>query len=495
MKSSSERGVKSPLHKNKSLWGLLMFMDLLAAGGALFLAYWFRIHSGFIPYYAQAPIGDYLRLYAYSIPILILIFRGVHLYDRHDLFYGTYEYIRIVKGCTFYILSVIVISFVIHSIPPSRGWLLGTWILSIGFVGLGRFSFRRCLKMVCRNGNTFEKILIIGASEEARATAERLERTGMVEVAGFLDEFSPCGEEVWSEKVVLGPPYLYREICQRENAILVVLCPDATSWETQREVLRQAAVCRDIEVQIAPGFNELYSAAMRVSFKGNVPLLRFRPGYVNGLDAALKACMDYGLGLFLLVLTAPVMAIFILLLWTQGVRPVFKSFNVLGKNSRPIRIYKFGTGMDVPTSYRSFRRGDSSNLHPAMMTGVGRFLFRTGLDKLPQLFNVLTGKMSIVGPRIVSPEVSSRYGPWLPGILAVKPGLIGIWALRDARDLEQEILMTFHYLKNWSIWDDFAVFGQTVLELLRSHLRTRIVQNTEQTPIDWQQSSALTSGK
>ena len=205
-------------------------------------------------------------------------------------------------------------------------------------------------------------------------------------------------------------------------------------------------------------------------------LLRFRPGYVNGLDTALKACMDYTMGLFLLVLTAPLIMILALLLWVQGVKPIIRGFDVLGRNSRPTRIYKFGTGVDVPTSYRSFRRKDTLNLHPATMTGVGRFLFQTGMDKLPQLFNVLMGRMSIVGPRIVPAEASSQYGLWLTGILAVKPGLIGIWALRETRDLEQEISLTLYYLKNWSAWNDLEVFGQTILQILRTRLRTKAAE-------------------
>jgi len=486
MRPISDKKMKLSLYKSNRLWGFLIFMDLMAVGAAFLLAYWVRIHSDIIPYYSEAAIEEYLCLYMYSIPVIFLIFQGTHLYDRHDLFYGTSEYIMAVKGCTFYILAIIVLSFIVHAPPPSRGWLLGVWIFSIGFICVGRFLFRRILRRVCGNGSTLEKVLIIGANEEAKAIAERLEETGMMEVVGFLDEFNPCGEEIWSGKIVLGPPYRYSEICQQKGVNLVILVPDATSWETQREILRETISLKGIEVNIAPGFNELYTTAMRVSFKGNTPLLRFRPGYVTGLDAMLKECMDYTLALFLLILTAPAIVTLALILWFQGVWPVIEGFDVLGKNGRPFHIYRFRTGVHMPTSYRSFRRNGNLVVRKHMIPGIGHFLFQTGMDKLPQLFNVLMGQMSLVGPRIVPLEASSKYGPWLTGILVVKPGMIGTWALRKARNLEEEISLTFHYVRDWSFGKDLAIFGQTLLEILKTRFRTRIAETTEESEWTWQ---------
>jgi lipopolysaccharide/colanic/teichoic acid biosynthesis glycosyltransferase len=485
--------MKSSLCKNKLLWASLVLMDLIAIGGAFLLAYWIRIHSGIIPFYSEVAIEGYLCLYVYSIPVIFLIFHGTHLYDCHDLFCGTSEYIQVVKGCTFCILAVIVLSFIVHALPPSRGWLLGVWILGIGFVCGGRFIFRLILRRMYGNGSALEKVLIIGANEEAKALAERIERAGMVHVVGFLDEFSPQGEEICNGKVVLGPPYYYREFCQREGVDLVILVPDAISWETQREVLRQAVTYKDIEVNISPGFNEIYTAAMRVSFKGNTALLRFRPGYVTGLDALLKECMDYTLALFLLILTAPAIVTLALILSFQGVRPVIEGFDVLGKNGRPFRIYRFRTGVHMPTSYRSFRRNGNLVVRKHMITSIGHFLFQTGMDKLPQLLNVLMGQMSLVGPRIVPLESSSKYGPWLAGILVVKPGMIGTWALRKARNLEEEISLTFHYVRDWSFGKDLAIFGQTLLEIFRTRFRTRIVHNKKGWEKDWQSHSIMST--
>lgn len=453
------------------IWSSLIFFDILATLVAFSLAYWIRIHSGLIPYRAVVYLQNYLRLYLYSIPFLLLIFYRAHLYDRHELFYGTGEYIQIIKGCAFYILGVILISFGFHGPSPSRGWLLITLALSIGAISSERFIFRRVIKRIWKKGNYLERILILGASDGARALAEQLEQSGMAKIVGFLDEFTHQGETVWKDRCVLGSPSMYCDIAQREGVGLVILVPEATSWETQREVLRHAFSHHEVEVQIAPGFNELYLASMRISFKGNVSLLRFSPGYITGLDAILKVVMDYTLGLGLLVITAPAMIIFSLILLIQKTRPVMVGFEVLGKNARPFRMYKFGTGINVPTNYRSFHKRGKHDPDMVKMASMARFLQYTALDKLPQLFNVLLGRMSLVGPRIVPIHSTRQYGPWLLGVLAVKPGMTGTWAFQESGNLEQEISSSIYYVRNWNIWKDLAILGQSILAVIRTLFR------------------------
>ena len=151
-----------------------------------------------------------------------------------------------------------------------------------------------------------------------------------------------------------------------------------------------------------------------------------------------------------------------------------ESFEVLGKNGRTFRTYKFRTGMRSPASYRSFHKRISIECTGEAVGCLERLLFRTGLDKLPQFFNVLQGKMSIVGPRTMPPDSAGRCGQWLYSLLAVKPGITGNWALHETKDPEQEIALTLHYVRNWSIWADLAIIGQTAFELFRTRLRSRL---------------------
>ena len=374
--------MEKPIVINRKWMGrCLILVDFIGILAAFFGAYWIQIRTGWFQY-ELTPFKEYATLYAYSIPLILLICRGVGLYNYHELSHGTNDSIKIVKAGTILILSLIVLNFLINRAPQSRAWLLTTWILTIFAMGLGRFVFRRLIKV--KSWRPIERILVLGANEEAKAIAERLKKSRMGEVIGFLDEFSPQNEEVWDGKRVLGPPSQYVEIAKKHGVQLVVLVPEAIGWETQREILRQAAGQKDIEVQIAPGFNELYSVSMRVSFRGNVPLLQFKPGYANGLDAALKKAMDYTVGVLILLLIAPVILTLSLLLWIQGKSPVIEGFEIQGRNGRVFRTLKFRSNLVGATGYRSFRRQGELAAHKEDPNPLGEFLFRTALDKLPQ---------------------------------------------------------------------------------------------------------------
>lgn len=465
---------KSDHNYQRRILAALVGLDLLGTFLAFVVGHWARISSGIFYYGSTAPLGGYLPLYFFSIPVLLILFRAAHLYETQELFAGTGEYLQVVKGASFYVLTLVFMGFVVHTPYPSRGWLLSTWVLCIVFVCLGRFAFRKFLGRFGAKGQPFDKVLIIGVSEESRTIAEGLEQSGAVRVLGFLDDFTPLGTVVWNGREVLGRPSRFQQVADEHNANLAVIVGDSVSWESKRDILGSSGDTNGVAVVLAPGMSDLQIFSMRVGFKGNVPLLRFRSGYMSGFNKILKQVTDYAVGGFLLILLSPVMLVVSALILLRTGWPVYDRFEVLGKGGKRFFTYKFKTGITRATLYRSFR----SRVHPGPqageLRGIERFLFRTGLDKLPQLINVLKGEMSLVGPRTIPPEVERLYGHWLKQIVCVKPGMVGNWALREAGSLEQEISLTIHYIRNWSFWTDLAILIQTALEMLRPHFRRRL---------------------
>ena len=197
---------RSP-NNRKWIWYCLIFVDLVGISTGFLAVYWILILSGWIQYHRETPFEAYITLYVCSVPFFLLIFRGCGLYDRHEIFYGTNEYIKIIKACTVFVLGLVVLGFGINCPPPSNAGILAVWILTIWAVSLGRFIFRRLIRW--KNGAPLERALFLGANEEAKAIAKRLQQNKMVEVVGFLDEFSPQNEEVWNRKRILGPPSQY----------------------------------------------------------------------------------------------------------------------------------------------------------------------------------------------------------------------------------------------------------------------------------------------
>lgn len=451
-----------------------MLFDLAAALGAYLLAYWVRMSGDVIPYAAKASLAEYLLLYVASIPLLLLVFRFTRLYDRHEILTGTGEYVRIINAFSFYVLSVILLSFAFRTPQPSRGWLACLWVGGILLACLVRFMARRFFRKYWNGNRPVERALIIGVNEEARGIADRLTKTGLVEVVGFLDDFGSPGDEIWNGRCVLGAPRHFEQIAARQQAGLAILMPDAIGWEAKREVLSRVSGSHGVEVQVAPGFSDMHLFSMRVGFKGDVPLLRFRAGYIAGFDAVMKSAVDYFLAVLFLIVHTPLMLILSAALLATGGRPVIEGNEVLGVNGGSFRTFKFRTRLQTSDKYRTFHRLVDIGGESSEMSRLEQLLFHTGLDKLPQLFNVLRGEMSLVGPRTISLDAARHYGEWLTSVLAVKPGITGSWAVREARDLDQEIALTLYYVRNWTIWSDFAILAQTMFEMMRTRFRTRV---------------------
>jgi len=169
----------------------------------------------------------------------------------------------------------------------------------------------------------------------------------------------------------------------------------------------------------------------------------------------------------LTILAAPLMLLIALAIWLTDGPPILERHAVLGLQGKPFRTIKFRTdligaarrrlGMVLPPEIVE---------NPRVSSQVGRFLYRTELDKLPQLFDVLRGCMSLVGPRTVSTTQEETYRHWLPNLLTVKPGWTGPWAVSGRETLEEEMRLTLYYIRNWTIWLDLQVLFQSAKLIL-----------------------------
>lgn len=456
------------------IWCYLGLLDILGAFAGFSSAYGLRISSGLIPYSLDTSFSMYLPLFFFSLVPFLLIMHGVGLYDRRNLFWGTEEYMLVFRACSYFVFSIIFISFFTRDVVVSRGWIISTWVLSILAVCAGRAFFRQYLRMLSKKGRLLDRVVILGASEASKAMAQQLETSGMVSVAGFLDDYNPSGTEVLPGKRILGPSRLFREIASREGANLAIVVPDAICWETRRNILKPGFSRSEPEIQIASEASSLSLMNMRVSFRGGIPLLRFKAGYTGGMSAVVKLVIDYALCLCMIPFAAPVMLTIALLLFIERKGPAIERFQVWGRDGGVFQTYKFRTGLATLKAYRSFRKKVQPRNNGRPMSPIEFFLFQSGLDKLPQLFNVLAGQMSLVGPRTIPVETAGANDAWLPVVLAVKPGIMGNWALREARDMEQEISVTLYYVRHWNVWMDLVIMCQTLFELVRTRMRSRI---------------------
>ncbi len=158
--------------------------------------------------------------------------------------------------------------------------------------------------------------------------------------------------------------------------------------------------------------------------------------------------------------------------------PVFYRRRVVGVGAKPFDALKFRT-MHVDAEERlardpELRRQFEQNYklkNDPRVTRVGRLLRRTSLDELPQLFNVLLGQMSLVGPRMITSEERARYGKWRMNLCTVKPGITGLWQVSGRSDVgyEERVMLDMHYIRNFSIWLDLHLLWRTIPAVLKGH--------------------------
>ncbi len=475
---SKSRPASEPHHHRTSNYDLqwttliiiLLSLDALVVWGSLTLAYTIRITSGWLTYASEYNEVTYQMLAGFSVPVWLVLFALTGLYRRDTLLGGFTEYQRALRACTTGVMGILVLSFMSRDlVMVSRGWLMLSWGLSSVLLVLERFIVRRAVYMLRQRGQLTARVLIVGVSEQGIAIARQwsLSPTSGMQVVGFVDDFKPVGTPIVNGLKVIGRPTALPELVRKTGAHEVVVVPNAVAWETFEEMIAHASTPNGYTLRLSPGFYELLTTSVDVTNKAFVPLLTINEARIVGPDAILKMLLDYGLGVPLFILAAPLMGVIALMLkLTRPDKPLLARYPTLGQFGAVFEMFKFYTRMGT-MSNRLATRGS--------IPWLERALYRSSLDKLPQLLNVLAGQMSLVGPRPrVVDEKTDSYDA--RNLQTVKPGLVGPWTTSGSCDLKDDTQDELYYIRNWTIWMDLHILAQTMLYLFTSRgLARRVV--------------------
>jgi exopolysaccharide biosynthesis polyprenyl glycosylphosphotransferase len=218
------------------------------------------------------------------------------------------------------------------------------------------------------------------------------------------------------------------------------------------------------------------TTGVEVHDAGNVPLLSINRIRLSGAEIFLKRVMDLLVSSIVLALFWPFMLLIGLAIRLDSPGPIFHRRRVVGVGAKPFNALKFRS-MYVyaaerlaqdPELRQKFEENYKLKDDPRV-TPVGRFLRRSSLDELPQLFNVLWGQMSLVGPRMITPEERVRYGKWWMNLSTVKPGITGLWQVSGRSDIgyEERVMLDMRYIRNYTIWLDLHLLYRTIPVVLR----------------------------
>jgi exopolysaccharide biosynthesis polyprenyl glycosylphosphotransferase len=430
-----------------------------------------------LPFFGTGSVrpGFYAFIVVLLVPAYLALFHIYGLYDRTNLLGGTTEYARVFNAVTTGVLLVIFINFIQPDFVVARAWLLLAWTLMVTLGISNRFLMRRMIYWQRRNDRFVDRTLVVGANPEGLAVAEQLglSRSSGARIIGFIDDYLPVGFEPLSGMPVLGSSTAFSALVASESIDTVVIANTAITRERLLGIYSALETLQEVEVRMASGLFELLTTSVRVREEGCVPLVVLNKTRITGVHLICKTLLDWTLAATALILLLPVFAVLALMIRRDSPGPVFYRRRVVGQGKVEFDAFKFrtmrieGNRLLTPEQQQELEEQGKLKDDPRV-TKVGALLRRYSLDELPQLFNVLRGEMSLIGPRMITMPELVKFGKWQHNLATVKPGLTGLWQVSGRSDLsyEERVRLDMHYIRNHSIWLDLQILVQTVPALL-----------------------------
>ena len=328
-----------------------------------------------------------------------------------------------------------------------------------------------------------ERVIILGNGRQGKLVYQFLERMPQrgLKPLGVVDE---CANEHLMSNLdgsleFLGVTSELVSVCRKNDCHWVIAAVGDKSEEEVRRIIAEGSLIPNLVVLNS---NMMMPTLWVNSFEAaGFTGIHVRDRMLVPFDRMFKRIVDVGLAALLLVVTVPLFLI--LLLWAQKVNsgPVFYCHHRIGRQGKRFGVWKFTTMVsDAPTVLREYlesnpaARREWETFHklkndPRVIAGYGTFLRRASLDELPQLWNVLKGEMSLVGPRpVYTQDEVQMYGDLYPLYLRVRPGLTGLWQVsgRNNTTFADKVCLDTYYVMNWSLWLDYFILLRTIRTVL-----------------------------
>jgi exopolysaccharide biosynthesis polyprenyl glycosylphosphotransferase len=411
---------------------------------------------------------------AMSLPLWPLIFASYGLYSRREFDHASEEARRLFHAIAVSVMAVVMTTFW-FDISLSRGWIAVLAVTCTATVGFGRLFVRRLAGRLSRIGYLSAPALIVGTNDEARTIARALKRHRRLayRAVAFVSVESN-GTTSIDGLPVIGSVEHIAELVRGSGAAAVVIAGTAMRADVLLGI-DEALQSVDVDIRLTPGLPNISPSRLAVRPLDGLAMLSLDRRELGTRQLVAKRAFDVIGATALFVLALPAMVITALLVRsTSRGRAVFRQERV-GKGGQVFTMYKFRTmvvGAEHMLEEIARANGDNAVLFKMRddprVTRFGRVLRRWSLDELPQLWNVIKGDMSLVGPRPALPRETVRYSTELRARLRVKPGLTGLWQVNGRHELPfaDYVRYDLFYIENWSLGLDLYVIAKTIPALL-----------------------------
>jgi exopolysaccharide biosynthesis polyprenyl glycosylphosphotransferase len=419
----------------------------------------------------------YLPYAAFYALMLLVNYQSNGLYKQVRGRTWLEEVALIGNGVTNATVILLAVYFALQPLVTSRLMLAYVAGTSLGLLAIARLIRRMVLAHFRAKGVGVQRVVIVGMGEVGQAVLRTLvsrQELGY-KVVGYLDDNPERGA------VDLGRVSGLGKIDNLDNVLLahgIDLVIITLRWEFYDTITAVARTARNanIDVRVVPDILQLNLRQVQVENLDGIPLLGI--GSVPELKGATRI-LKRALDIVLVILAAPAWLLFYaciaIAIKLEDGGPVLYKTRRIGEHGREFEMFKFRSMIPDADRYRQqlIETYEQDPRHPKIVddpriTKVGKFIRRTSLDELPNLFNVLRGEMSLVGPRPPLPDEVALYEQWHRARLQTIPGLTGLWQVsgRSEVPFDEMVLMDIYYIENWSVLFDIQILFMTIPKVL-----------------------------
>ena len=469
----------------KTLLNILKLLDLFAAALCLLLA---------AAVVAQnIPDVSFEQFLSMRVKVSNLLLVGIFMVVWHVILaeFGLYqsmrfpslqsEAIEILKATSLGTGLLLMASVIVPISMIDTQFLVVYWTSISTFMFLGRLFFRSIMNKVWLTERSRREVVIIGANDRSLRLAKKIEADPDLgyRFKGFIDDQPTLdtGNPEAAQYPLLAGLNDFRSFLNKHPIDEVIICLPMKS--RYAEAMHIIALCekQGVIVRMLPDLFRLERGLPRVDSLGSLPMIAITTATQESRLMVSKRILDLVGSILLLIFLFPVLLATALLIKAASPGPVFFVQERLGQNKRLFRIYKFRTmTQGADQMQKDFEHLNEVN-GPAFkikndprITPLGAFLRKTSIDELPQLFNVLRGEMSLVGPRPLPVRDYLNFEEdWHRRRFSVKPGITCLWQVggRSDLDFEQWMELDMTYIDNWSLWLDMKILLQTIPAVLQ----------------------------
>jgi exopolysaccharide biosynthesis polyprenyl glycosylphosphotransferase len=392
------------------------------------------------------------------------------------------EELRRVFNAAVRFLALVAVIFYTTRLEVARGFVAGFVPMAAVLTIVGRYGARRWLHRRRRLGRCLHRVVVIGTIEAATDLTDHLQRSAYAgfSVVGACIPLPVEFLQVGSQRVpVLGEPGgdTLAVLAAAQADVLAIAGDSALAPGSLRELAWQLEGT-GIDLIVAPAVTDVAGPRIAIRPVAGLPLLHVEEPHLSGPARLFKECFDRSVAALALVVLSPLLAAIAVAVRLSSPGPVLFRQERVARHGANFTIRKFRTMVD--SAEHELVNLLHLNEHDGLLfklrndprrTRVGCWLRRFSLDELPQLWHVVTGQMSLVGPRPPLPSEVERYGNDVRRRLLVKPGLTGLWQVSGRAELawDESVRLDLYYVDNWSPALDFLILWKTVNAVLRGH--------------------------